>query len=1853
MKITQKLLPAVLLVCVQVFSAHAQCISVQAIVTPVLCNGDSNGAIDITPSGGVAPYTFEWSNGETSEDLANIPAGLYAVTVTDATNCFVTLARTLADPPALTGVITEHCNVPQNTGTLTMTASGGVQPYLIEWSTGEVGASIQGLDHEGLVSATITDANGCAFSNSLTAGLPDANAGADIFLGCSFDAFPLNGTASVLDAGTAIVWEASNGGNLVVGTQTLTPAANAPGTYILNLLNTATGCGSSDTMMVHYAPGNVPVAEAGIGGTINCYNPTVLLNGAGSSVGAQFTYSWTTIGGNIAGGANTLTPLVNAPGIYTLMVTNTQNGCFSTDEVVVTGNASIPNANAGPDLGLPCGGGVVTLVGTASGTTPVFQWIGPGINAGNQQLQNPVVNAAGVYTLIVTDIVNGCTASDEMTVFPGPLIPPQQFTTLDLPCQLNVFGAVNLNVNFGTPPYTFLWSNGDTTQNIDSLTAGKYYVTVSDGTGCQFLGNATVLQNGFPPQTNLTLATDPHCANGSDGSILLSSGSAFPPFTYSWSGPNNYTADQEDISGLAAGAYHLVITDATLCTNTLDVILHNPAPMQLQPAISAAPCGNNGAISIQVQSGTAPYTYDWSNDGPDDPDNDPATIDQLPIGTYTVTVTDANGCSIESPGYTITGTPPINTAFAITNIPCDMSYNGMIDLSVTNGISPYSYHWSNGPYTEDITVVTAGVYSVTVTDAQGCTARYSALVEQKSDIPPGDFSLTSVSCQSGAMDGAITLNNLPAGAQPPFTFVWSGPNGFNSNQQNINSLQEGDYQFSFTDLTGCPYTADLILDKIPGNFTLQTAVTNVDCPSGTGGSVDLTVVGGNPPLAYLWSNGVTTEDISGLAAGSYMVTVTELTGCSQSTQAIVSTFSNFPLVLTPTDLRCFGDSDGAMQALPGGGLMPYTYQWSTGAASQAISGLQAGLYSVTVYDANGCQSAAEQIVSQPMPVIVQTLVSPPACFGSFDGSINAIVSGGTPPFTYSWSDGKTTQVNNSLNAGAYTVWATDTYGCFSTASATLTPPDDIEVEVDETPASCLGLSDGALLINVTGGSPPYVFSWTGPQGFTSSSQNIAGLMSGQYFLTITDSHNCVHQAAAVIDAPAVITIPSNSIVITNVTCSGGSDGSIAVVPAGGTPPYTFDWSNDGPDDPDNDPQNLTGLMAGAYTVTVTDHQGCAFESQMITVNQPASITSQINVLSNSCSFAVLQGIATGGAQPFVYAWSGPNSFASTGQNITVPASGTYTLIITDLNGCSATQTIDIQLAGNGICGYIRGRVGHETLNNCILEGNEPGLASWLVRAEGLDTLYGVTDQNGRYLIPIPAGTYTMKVIPPNNLWDICPVNIPVTLTQANDTIFGGDFPVQNAGDCPLMRVTIGTNQLRRCFSNNFYTLEYCNEGTIAAQNAYVLVELDPFLNFIDASMPHTFLGNHLYRFDLGNVASGQCGTISIQVYLSCTSVIGQVHCTEAHIFPDTVCITNSQWSGASLALRSKCDPDSMRFVLKNAGIATSSHSLDYIVVEDAVMRMSAPVPPLQPGDSITIPVPANGSTWRLQVDQEPLHPFPQPVALSVEGCTANSVFSTGFVNQFPLGDDPPFLDKDCTQNIGSWDPNDKQSYPVGYGAEHYVRPGGEIEYLIRFQNTGTDTAFQVHVLDTLSALLDPATIKFETASHPYRYDLTGAGVVHFLFDAIMLPDSNTNEPASHGFVKFSIQPRSDAMLESIIENKASIYFDFNDPVITNTTFHRIGLNFISVGVWQPKVPAAEIVISPNPYTANTTLTVKGLKNHSPLRIEIFDLQGNLIQSLTTPNEIFTLDHPEWHAGVYPFALWQHGRLIGNGKLVKE
>lgn len=546
--------------------------------------------------------------------------------------------------------------------------------------------------------------------------------------------------------------------------------------------------------------------------------------------------------------------------------------------------------------------------------------------------------------------------------------------------------------------------------------------------------------------------------------------------------------------------------------------------------------------------------------------------------------------------------------------------------------------------------------------------------------------------------------------------------------------------------------------------------------------------------------------------------------------------------------------------------------------------------------------------------------------------------------------------------------------------------------------------------------------------------------------------------------------------------------------------------------------------------------------------------------------------------------------------------------------------------------------------DCLAQPAETAMNGWGLALENLSTGqvgYARTNDGAYIFQSDTLSLHRLQAILPNPYWAAdCFADTLVSVLHSGDTV-AVNFPMQPLVECPFLETDVAITQLRRCF-DNVCVVRYCNTGTAAAENAYLRVTLDPFLNFVDAELPATAEANNVWRFDLGEIPVGYCGGFRLTAHLDCDStLLGQTHCVEAHIYPDSICLSPQNWSGANVEVDGACHPDSVRFFIRNTGTAPTTQ-LDYIVIEDNIIFLQGSFT-LPPGDSLPVTVPANGSTWRVESEQEPGCPYDPMPSATVEGCGLNpgGAFSIGFVSQFGEDDGDPFVSIDCQQNSGSFDPNDKQASPAGYGPEHYIEPGQPLEYRIRFQNTGTDTAFHVIIRDTLAPWLDPGSVVSGASSHPYRLEMLTPGYLKWSFDDIMLPDSNVNEAASHGFVKFQIRQKSAVPLSTVIQNRAAIYFDFNAPVLTNTTWHTIGENFVT-GVTTPAVaPAAGHAwqLSPNPADGSIPAIFIHGGEMPAGRLDLFDELGRLVLQAPVRDNRASLDGRRLNPGTYFVRIW--------------
>ncbi|GJM35532.1 MAG: hypothetical protein DHS20C18_45330 [Saprospiraceae bacterium] len=576
--------------------------------------------------------------------------------------------------------------------------------------------------------------------------------------------------------------------------------------------------------------------------------------------------------------------------------------------------------------------------------------------------------------------------------------------------------------------------------------------------------------------------------------------------------------------------------------------------------------------------------------------------------------------------------------------------------------------------------------------------------------------------------------------------------------------------------------------------------------------------------------------------------------------------------------------------------------------------------------------------------------------------------------------------------------------------------------------------------------------------------------------------------------------------------------------------------------------------------------------------------------------------------------------------------------------------VDCSFNAENLAG-VNGQIFYDENENCTNDFEE-ALSGFRLRLVGDNyTYYTNSYSNGYFSVYLTPGTYVPEILFPNNYWATCSGMESITIEQGEFVDL--NIPIQATSICPHLEVDLATSLLRRCITNT-YTVNYQNTGTIAAEDAYVTVELDEYLTLENSSILWTSVEGNTYTFPIGDVPRGESGFFTLEVLVSCEVELGQTHCSEAHIYPDDPCGSlNPEWDGSSLIVDGSCDGDSVHFLITNIGEEMQS-GVNYIVIEDDLIMYEGILGPLNTAGTQEISMEANGSTFRVEFHQTASHPGENRPGLSLEGCGTNSegTFSTGYVVVFAENDADPFVSIDCRENVDSYDPNDKQAFPGGVGENHQIEANQDIEYLIRFQNTGTAEAINVIVRDTLSPLLDPGSVQLGARSHDFEFRLTDQGVLNFYFPSIMLPDSNANEPASHGFVKFRVKQQPDLPIGTQIENSAAIYFDYNEPVITNIAFHTIGEDRLEIltGLETPSMPQRAITVAPNPakdwlfFDLKDSTVSKGM-------IEFISSDGKLLLQKDFDANRFSINTKELPSGLcfyrilVPGGLWYGGKVI--------
>jgi hypothetical protein len=687
---------------------------------------------------------------------------------------------------------------------------------------------------------------------------------------------------------------------------------------------------------------------------------------------------------------------------------------------------------------------------------------------------------------------------------------------------------------------------------------GPTFYGVKSTTRVTGISEITTTYNG-PPLTATAAITPIACKGGATGAINLTISGGNPPFTYNWGGG----ITTKNRTGLVAGTYTVTITDVTAQTVTQTAIVTEPqaALTATATALPAACFGAaTGAISLTVAGGTPGYTLAWN-------DSDTAQVrTTLPAATYSVTITDANHCTATISQTVTQPTAPLSITATTTPVACFGNSTGAIQLGAAGGTSAYTYTWNDGNTNPNRTAIPAGTYTATVTDAHNCTATMVQTIAQPAMPLSTTVSFADVACFGNA-SGGIQLTTL--GGTSGYTIAWS-----DGNTNAIRTgLTPGLYTATITDANQCTTTIEQSIQQPSGPLMASTAVEQIACFGQATGAIDLTLAGGTPGYAVVWNDGATTPGRQDLTAGMYTTTVTDANGCTTIVADTIDEPSLIQSAVAEMNATC-GYANGSAQLFALGGHPPYTYGWSNGNTTSSLDSIASGTFTVTITDAYGCTVQQTALISNQDGPVASTVTVPVGCFGGTTGAINLLVSGGTLPLTYQWSDGATTVDRTDLPAGNYIVTVMDANHCTTIISETITQPTALTGAVTSSPEAC-SKQNGAATLTLAGGTAPYVYHWSNG----STDADLTVLTAGDYTATVTDEHGCSATYTTTVDALAGPTATATSL---PASCFGSATGAIQTVVNGGTQPYTYLWSTG------STAADLTKLPQGAYTGTITD-----------------------------------------------------------------------------------------------------------------------------------------------------------------------------------------------------------------------------------------------------------------------------------------------------------------------------------------------------------------------------------------------------------------------------------------------------------------------------------------------------------------------------------------------------------------------------------------------------------------------------------------------------------------------------------------
>ncbi len=1192
--------------------------------------GNTNGAITASVVSGLSPFTYLWSQGGSVPTITGLTAGWYKLTFSDVKGCSkIDSAQLIAFPPITHSKTGTNALCGSSNGSATaIVSSGGNAPFIYSWSNGVVTSPISATSYTinalagGKYKFTIQDAKGCKAQDSITVvSSPALNISiARVNATCGNN----NGSISTsIISGTAnysYVW--SDGATSQNRTNL------APGTYNVTVTD-SNGCiATGGAVVTMNSSPSLTTTKANA--TCGNNNGSISTNVTGAK--PPILYSWSN--GQTTNFINNL-----APGVYTVTITDSL-GCQKTarDTILQPAFTNFTDSIVQTTCNLSNG---KLFIKNIVGASPVsITWSDGNSSATRTSL------TAGNYTVLVQD-GNGCQRTKTFTI-QSSSIPNPNFSVLNALCN-SVVGSISAAVSGGTAPYSYIWSSGDTSSSISGKSAGTYTLTVTDFNGCIGIRSDSILRR--PPPVYSDSFRKARCGFN-NGLIHIYNIVGSAPYNFAWSHDVNSTTSL--VIGLPSDTISVVITDSNGCVVRDTWDLASKGAITYQANYKRSKClDSTGRITINITNGTPSYTIQWSN-------GDTGLVaDSLKHGRYELLISDSLGCIVRDT-LRINDSTTLRDTFQIMKTRCDTA-SGNILVVPLGGTAPYKHVWQRLPRDTFALLdsVNIGIYNIQTIDSNGCKFDTSATMIY-THYPIIRDSVVIEKCAGNNGEIHIRIDSVIN----PIKITWNGI--MDSTYKKLGLKGPLSYLIMVEDSHKCIATITSILDT---NLNPQPFLTKIDPPCGNNlGSLSVSTAAPVVVQSYLWSNSKTTGTIDSLAPGPYAITITDTAGCVYMLRDTL-TYTIAPTKSYQIKRSNCGRLDGQIKIIGNSIYGDYFYNWkkipgSFGTNQQTpdtgfITTLDSGRYVVRISDSKGCNLFDTlTIVDSAMHTVAFNIKNSHCTNGN--GKAKLVLSGGSPPYNYTWYNFTTNDSVASLFAGNYLVTTTDSRSCtrMDTAKVQFIPsPDANLLGVN----SFCGPSNGKVITNISFGQAPFTYQWSN----MSTSKDIAGLTAGKYVLTITDSTGCTD-----IDSVNIVAQPPLQISISKVPANCDlNNGSATASIVTGKPPYIFNWNTI------VNSMTATGLDSGKHVFYISDSNNCEIRDTIQLLRIKKHSASHV-VVNDNCTYKIgtISTAVIDGQGPYSYSWNGG---LGTNANVSNVGAGTYTLSITDALGCLVTSLVNL------------------------------------------------------------------------------------------------------------------------------------------------------------------------------------------------------------------------------------------------------------------------------------------------------------------------------------------------------------------------------------------------------------------------------------------------------------------------------------------------------------------------------------------------------------------------------------------------